>query len=295
MGIQYVGAYCTELEGDMVTVKSKPRLILPGEWYSEGTGFEGHEFFEASGIRKIGKKYYFIYSSLHKHDLCYAVSDYPDRDFKYCGVIISGADIGLSDTPRAFLGNNHGNIVQIGEEWYVFYHRQTGKGGARQACAEKIMINPDGSIDQVEITSQGLNSKPLIARGKYGSYIACNIFETEVEEDASSLCYKQEGADGEECAQYVCGMQKGSTVGYKYFDFDGEEKRITLTYKCDSNAVIEIRRDSEKGEICATVTLTSSAEWTDSIASLSIPRGNYAIYFTYRGNGNASLLEFEIN
>ena len=295
LGIQYIGAYCTELENDMVTVKTKPSLIAPGEWYSEGTGFEGHEFFEASGIRKIGEKYYFIYSSLHKHDLCYAISDYPDRDFKYCGVIISGVDMGLSDTPRAFIGNNHGNIVKIGDDWYIFYHRQTGKGGARQACAEKIKINPDGTIDQVEITSQGLCGKPLISRGRYGAYIACNIFETEIEDDASLLCYKQDGVDGEECAQYVCGMQNGSTVGYKYFEFNGEENNITLIYKSDTDAVIEVRRDSENGEICANVDLVPSIEWRNVTAALSIPSGVHALYFTCRGNGNVSLLEFEID
>lgn len=294
LGRQYVGAYCTELESDMLTVKGEAKLIAPGVNYAEGTSFHGNEFFEASGIRKIGDKYYFVYSSYRLHDLCYAISDYPDRDFKYGGVIISGADIGLSDAPRAFLGNNHGNIVKINEDWYVFYHRQTGKGGARQACAERIKINPDGSIDQVEITSQGLFAQPLIARGKHSAHIACNIFETSLDESSSMLSYKQEGADGEECAQYVDGMQEGSTVGYKYFNFDGKEKNITLTYKCDSASSIEVRADNENGNICANVNLAPTTEWTNATAELKIPRGTHAIYLTYRGNGVASILEFEI-
>ena len=294
LGRRYVGAYCTELESDMITVKGEAKLIVPGANYAEGTSFEQNEFFEASGIRKIGEKYYFVYSSHRLHDLCYAISDYPDRDFKYGGIIISNADIGLSDTPRAFVGNNHGNIVKIGDEWYVFYHRQTGKGGARQACAEKIKINPDGSIDQVEVTSQGLNGKPLVARGKHGAYIACNIFETAIEDKDSELCYKQDGIDGEECAQYVDGMTDGSTVGYKYFDFDGSEKKITLTYRCDSSSIVEVRRNSEKGEILTTVNLTPSTEWTKATVDLFDPSDACALYFTYRGNGKASLIEFEI-
>ena len=295
LGRQFVGAYCTELESDMITVKGEAKLIVPGEHYAEGTSFDGNEFFEASGIRKIGERYYFVYSSHRLHDLCYAISDYPDRDFKYGGVIISNADIGLSDTPRAFVGNNHGNIVKIGDEWYVFYHRQTGKGGARQACAEKIKINPDGSIDQVEVTSQGLSGKPLPARGVYGAYIACNVFETVLETKDSELCYKQEGTDGEECAQYIDGIQEGSTLGYKYLNFDGNEKKLTLTYKCDTDSVVEVRRDSERGELLAKVNLTPSTEWTSTTAKVQISRGIHAIYLTYRGNGKASLLEFEID
>ena len=294
LGREFKGAYCTELESDMITVKSKPRLIAPGTGYSEGTGFEGHEFFEASGMRKIGEKYYFVYSTVHKHDLCYAISDYPDRDFKYCGVIISGADIGLSEKPRAFVNNNHGNIVKIGEDWYVFYHRHSANGGTRQACAEKISINPDGTIDQVELTSQGLNGNPLRAREKYGAYIACNIFETLIEDEKSELCYKQDGADGEICAQYVSGMKDGSTIGYKYFEFDGAENKIALTYKCDSNAVLEVRRNSENGEMCAAVNLSPATEWTSVTADFKCPQGTHALYFTLRGNGAASLLDFEI-
>ena len=193
------------------------------------------------------------------------------------------------------MSNNHGNIVKVGEDWYVFYHRHTGKGGARQACAEKIKINPDGTIDQVEITSQGLFGGPLPARGVYGAYIACNIFELEKESTYSARSYKQDGKDGEECAQYIEGMTNGSTVGYKYFDFDGSEESITLMYKCDSASNIEVRAVNENGEVCANVNLTPSTEWRHATAELKIPRGTHAIYFIFRGEGAASMLEFEID
>ena len=38
--------------------------------YTHLTGFEGHEFFEASSIRKVGDTYYFVYSSILMHELC---------------------------------------------------------------------------------------------------------------------------------------------------------------------------------------------------------------------------------
>ena len=60
---------------------------------------------------------------------------------------------------------------------YIFYHRHTnGTWYSRQGCAEKIKINEDGTIPQVEITSCGLNNGPLIGKGEYPVYIACNIF-----------------------------------------------------------------------------------------------------------------------
>ena len=54
------GAMCTVLGPDMLTVKEAPRFVAPGVMYSEGSGFEGHEFFEAPSIRKRGNLYYFI-------------------------------------------------------------------------------------------------------------------------------------------------------------------------------------------------------------------------------------------
>ena len=56
-------------------------FVAPGCEYSAGTGFEGHEFFEAPSMRKIGDMYYLIYSSIVMHELCYAVSKDPTGAF----------------------------------------------------------------------------------------------------------------------------------------------------------------------------------------------------------------------
>lgn len=58
-----------------------------------------------------------------------------------------------------------------------FYHRHTnGTNYSRQACMEKITINEDGTIDQVEMTSCGPNNGPLRGFGEYPTYLACNLF-----------------------------------------------------------------------------------------------------------------------
>lgn len=141
-----------ELEEDMITLKEIPREMIPGGHHTDGTSFEGHGFFEASSIRKIGENYYFVYSSHKSHELCYAVSHYPDRDFTYGGTLVSNGDIGLSgrSMPTNIIGNNHGGMVCACGQWYIFYHRQTsGTEYSRQGCAEKIFFEADGSIRQV--------------------------------------------------------------------------------------------------------------------------------------------------
>jgi len=182
------------LGSDMLTIQEGPFQIIPGINVSKGTGFEGHEFFEASSIRKKGDTYYFIYSSFAMNELCYAVSKNPLGDFKYGGVIVSNADIGIDSykpaNKKMYHGNNnHGSIAEINGSWYIFYHRHTnGNEFSRQACLEPITINEDGSIKQVEMTSCGPNGKPLDGKGEYSAHIACNIFTMENKEAAIKPC-----------------------------------------------------------------------------------------------------------
>lgn len=63
------GAMVTILDKDMLTVKTAPKIIVPGSEYSKDTPYEGHAFFEAPSIRKRGDTYYFIYSSEVMHEL----------------------------------------------------------------------------------------------------------------------------------------------------------------------------------------------------------------------------------
>ena len=124
-----------------------------------------------------------IYSSIHGHELCYAISDKPDGGFVYGGTIISNGDIFLNGRTEEkslnYFGNNHGSIQKIRQQWYCFYHRQTNKHQfSRQACAERINIEKDGSIKQVEMSSCGLNGTPLMGKGEYEARIACNLISS---------------------------------------------------------------------------------------------------------------------
>jgi len=176
------GGMATLLASDMLTIVEEPVYIIPSGPYGAGTSYEGHEFFEAPSMRKIGDTYYLIYSSVHMTELCYAASKHPTKGFVYGGVIVSNCDLGIDSYKPAEkrmypYGNNHGSIANISGQWYIFYHRMTNDTWfSRQACVERIEVKPDGSIPQVEMTSQGASEKPLPAQGVYPAYIACNLF-----------------------------------------------------------------------------------------------------------------------
>ncbi|MBO4668006.1 MAG: family 43 glycosylhydrolase, partial [Bacilli bacterium] len=94
-GLSIDGGYGMELENDMKTIKKGSiKLLIPGEAKAKNTGYQGHGFYEASSMRKINNKYYYVYSSILSHELCYATSDSPLGDFTYKGTIVSIGDIG---------------------------------------------------------------------------------------------------------------------------------------------------------------------------------------------------------
>lgn len=290
-GIQ--GANVVRLAEDMLTVIDGPKRILPGQIDGAGTEFEGHAFFEASSIRKIGETYYYIYSSEVNHELCYATSRYPDRDFSYGGVIISNGDIGYQGRAEkdrlAMTGNNHGSIEQINGQWYIFYHRHTNKTSySRQGCAEPIEIKPDGSIAQVEMTSCGLNGGCLPAKGTYPAAIACNLTKGEmphisadgVKEDLPYITCKE----GE---RIIADFSDGSVAGYKYFDFEGT-CRIGVEFRGDAQGVLILRTGEDQGDVLGEIPVASTSDWQVGSAKICA-QGNKALYLEYTGAGRIDM------
>lgn len=289
---------CLELEADMKTVQGGEWVTIPGSSKAVGTEFEGHGFFEASSPRKIGGKYYLVYSSEESHELCYAVSDYPNRDFRYGGTIVSIGDIGYqgNTTPTNYTGNTHGGLVEIKGQWYIFYHRQTNRQKCcRQGCAEKVTILPDGHIPQVEITSCGLNDGPLQGVGTYEARIACNLsgkdgtfaYEAVREKDKNKLYpyFTQSGADREDTPdQYIANMTDGAWAGFKYFNFT-DLNMICIEIRGNCSGSVEIRIEKDAPPICVIAT-KPVADWAEFSAPVTaVPHGVHPLYLSYHGAG----------
>ena len=293
------------LEDDMLTVKEEARHIIP--YRVKGTDFEEHPFFEASSIRKIGDRYYFIYSSQQNHELCYATSKYPDRDFKFGGTIVSNGDVGLNDRKETdrlnMTGTTHGSIEQIDGQWYVFYHRLTHKSDySRQACAEKITIAPDGSIAQAEITSCGLNDGALEAEGVYPAVIACHLTNGHMPHGSNKIftesfpnCTHQ-GTD-----RFIGEIADGTLIRYKYFKISGSSQIVFgLTFRSEGKGVLEVYMEGEttktaetENEPCGIIEIASVKEWTKQTVMFDAPEGIYALTLKYKGNGQMELKEIK--
>ena len=303
------GGVVVELEKDMVTIKTEPKLIFP----KEGPGsFPNHEFFEASSIRKDGDKYIFVYSSRHNHELCYAVSGRPDGGFKFGGTLVDQGDMflnGNEDESKAlnYLGNTHGGMLKIGDQWYIFYHRQTNRHSySRQACAEKLVRNPDGSFRQAEVTSCGLNNGPLKGEGRYEARIACNLWSRDGvgRYDGSSPrkrleahpYFTQTGKDRENNGdQYIANMRDGAVAGFKYFEFKGlKSAAVELRGRAEGEFMLSCTSDFKTVAARIPVKVNDRC-FRDYQAPCVIPDGVQALYCGFFGRGSVDFRSIKLN
>ncbi|CAM3556521.1 family 43 glycosylhydrolase [Paenibacillus lupini] len=301
------GAMVTVLDSDMLTVIEEPVIVAPSEPYCKGSGFEGHAFFEAPSIRKRGNTYYLIYSSVVMHELCYATSQSPTRDFVYQGVIISNNDLHIdsykpADKPMFYGGNNHGSIIEVDEKWYIFYHRHTnGTNFSRQGCIEPIEFREDGTIIQAEMTSSGPNGELLEGKGEYPAYIVCNLFCRDEALytgapgewlDSRFPKITQDGKDEDEELGYIANMRDSSTAGFKYFRCERIRKiKIKVRGYCRGDFEIKTSWD---GPVLARIPVEFTNVWKEYSTNIVIPDGIQALYFTYKGMGGASLASFTL-
>lgn len=288
-----MGANTFTLADDMLTVNSEVRRIVEGQFATApDSGFYGHAFYEASSIRKINGVYYFIYSSENSNELCYAVSRFPDKDFVYGGTIISNGDVGYEGRKNEdrlnMTGNNHGSIEYVNGEYYIFYHRQTNRSTfSRQACAERITIAADGSIAQVECTSEGIGQGHLKAEGKYPAAVCCNLTNgqmphctnTEIEDDIPYIT--QTGNE-----VYIANIGDGTRFTYKYFEFRGKIGLCLATRGKGKGCFTVL----VNGKAASKIAVEPDCDWNTYTAEFSAEE-DAELTFEYRGTGKRDVSE----
>lgn len=281
-------SYGAELDPEtMCTLKEGTEIV---EGMISGSKEEGvFRFFEASSMRKIEDKYVFVYSRVtaegefglpaSNYTLAYAYGDSPLGPWTYGGTIIDGRAREIDENGNVIAsahvaGNTHGGICKIKDQWYVFYHRQTGTNEyARQAMVAPITVKVEkGKGGKVEISEGEYNSEGFSLNGLeplevHPAAMACwytgpkvalheypnNIF-------FGSYIASGYGTDDKFEAPYalrnninpVVNNTDGSIVGYKYFNFDSTAGRKNL--ELIINAVPE--------GIDGTITVMADRPWT---------------------------------
>ncbi len=308
--LEIPGGMVVRLADDMHTIIGKPKCTANGCDTCKGTPYEAHPFFEASSIRHYGEWYYLVYSSLHGHELCYGMAKTPEGPFAYKGILHSNGDLGLNGNtlPTNYTGNNHGGLVKIGDSFYIFGHRHThGTAYSRQGVAEKIRMNPDGTFEQAELTSCGLNGGALKAEGTYSSYIACHLTGPDRSKVGQVVMTSPGGGElilpeempyitEEPCEvgehglrPYIRNLRAGAVCGFKYFDFGAGVGSITVTVR--GEGVIGLA--SGPAEKALSEAAFSSENWSDVSLCAEGLTGVQPVYFhIISGKGDISGFQF---
>lgn len=320
-GHEIKGCFVLELDQDMLTVISEPKVLLSANWTRKEPNF-----FEGASIRHIGDWYYLVYPATDMTGLNYAMSKYPDRDFVHKGRLHSTSDIGFEGrkiTQCVYpIGNNHGGLVCVEGQWYVFDHRMTnGSQWNRQGIAEPVWIKENGTFEMVEATSCGLNNGPLRGKGTYPAYICCNLLGkkklgfrnpmggpkvTQTGEDyVPQDPVEQEVTGDTECnapVSYIKDITKGCQIGYKYFEMT-DTTHLTLWVR-NAKGKLQIL-DQIDGNVIAEAKLTEGSDWTTSELDFDPNKIIAAqkdgsikkcpLFLRYQGAGSMEMLSFTLN
>ena len=327
----FCSSFCGELNPDMATLKEGTfHAHELGHCNNLWAGEEEHidhqdAFFEASSPRKILGKYVWIYSKRYDHDvpelgvyepcngfLSYKWSDSPLTGYRFGGDFsFNGGEILPQKDGTGVMtyrwGNNHGSLVEVNGQWYVFYHRHTGTDEfARQGLMEPVDVaqGPDGAIyigritynEQgepvsscpVEMTSQGPHIQGLDARAVISAGYACHIYGGSQPAYPVPVYEKQE-----DVSSPVTHLTDGVTVGFRYLQFGTmPPKTVTIKGKAEKPMTISLRMDRYNGrEIARAQVLPGEYQVTAGITAGMI--GKRAVYFAFASREDGLLGDFD--
>lgn len=262
---------------------SKDMLSIEGAVHDSLLTYNTHFFNEGSSVRKRNGIYYLVYGSHSRHGesncatLDYATATSPLGPYTYRGVIIDnwGSDRNLV--------NNHGCIAEIDGQWYIAYHRPTHASGTmRKACLEPITFNPDGTIPEVEMTTQGIGG-PISPFYRMDAARACLL--------SGNVLVAVRRPDNDIPVEYLSGIRDDDHAYWKYYDFTGTDvNRFTCkTWGQNRAAKIEIRLDSPEGEllgVCDLAAMNGEVAYAVHETKIKLVTGKHALVLVFKAVGS---------
>ena len=248
-----------------------------------------HHFHEGSYVVKRGPYYYFLFADISRRgrptSLGYAMSTQPLGPYEYKGIIIDnyGCD------PETW--NNHGSLVEYKGQWYVLYHRSSHRSRTmRMACIEPITFNADGTINEVEMTSQGA-APPLDAFARTDAFRACLMHGAAI--GVSPEAPPQPSPKGEGVTLAVAspspfgegwgGAPDGTSPWalWRYLDFGRGAHRLTLCLEAHAEGKIVVLADSLNGRRLGEVNVKAQDGWQEVSMRIRKIRGVHALYLSF--------------
>ncbi|HEV8511829.1 MAG TPA: family 43 glycosylhydrolase [Cyclobacteriaceae bacterium] len=257
--------YGAKLKNDMLELAMEPKTL--GELPTKGLK-EGPFMFERNGI------YYLTYPHVENkiERLEYATGDNPLGPFKFAGVIMDESPIGC--------WTNHHSIIQIKNQWFLFYHHNDYSpkfDKARSVRIDSLFFNPDGSIKKVTPTFRGVgitDGRQNIQLDRY----------TQIDDKGASIAFV-------DSLHTFLGWKTvlkapGAWVKYNAVDLGkGLIKKISVR-AISNGGILQVRTDGLNGTVVAEMKIPASKDWTVTKATLlKVKSGVRNIVVVLKGSG----------
>lgn len=279
--------YFVKLNEDMISyngeIKKIPNTI---ESFGKRQGKEDllrpTTYEEGPWLYKRNKLYYLIFAGgpISEH-IGYSTSKSITGPWKYQGIVMPTQ--GGSFT-------NHPGVIDFKGQSYFFYHNgalPAGGGFTRSVCVEELTFQPDGKINQINMT-EGI---------KKGLKTINPYLKTEAETIAWSKDIKS--MQNEQVGVFITAMKNDAFTKVRDVDFgkEGTSKftaRIGTTH--NSNVSMEIRLDKVDGELIGTIQVPMTGgndRWALVKSDVKKVSGIHDLYFVFKGKASSQILYFD--
>lgn len=243
-------------------------------------------FFEASYIHKYNNNYYFSYETLPSAGLNiqYGMSSSPMSGYTWNGAVL---------TAPSNNNNNQAAFFSYQGVWYAAYHNRYLSGGSvyqRNCCLDRLYYNPDGTIQTVNCTQDGLTQLHYL-----------NPYD-QVEGETMA---GESGINTEPCTEGgmdVGYIQNGSWIRVRGVDFgSGASSFIARVASATSGGNIELRLDHTNGTLVGTCPVSGTGgwqTWTTRSCAVSGASGVHDLYLRFTGGSgylfNVNWWQFQV-
>lgn len=279
------GGYATEI------FRAKPRQLIRSKLFG---GRKDAHFVNGPSIREVDGRFVLSYYATGDggfNGLYYAVADKPEGPFAPKGPLVSLGNVRLRGQTAAtdHVGNIHGGMFHVDDQWYQIYHRQTRSG--RSACAVPLTRTADGGFEHAEHTSMGFSTQPLDAFHRWPAYMACHLTDRKGASGKNAPVIVQRDYDNPEgVLPVVSSLRAGSVVGYKYFDFGthpASAARVNIQIRPTGLGRVDVVLDDPRSaQPIATIEIDGPiGAWAAYSATLREVSGVHAVYLIARPEG----------
>jgi hypothetical protein len=94
---------------------------------------------------------------------------------------------------------------------------------------------------------------------------------------------------------FVTNITDTSLVGFRYLEFDGTEKEMTITLRGEGKGEVTVYIDDENTAVLKNFRIAvNSTEWIDISGPVEIKPGRYPLRFVFSGDGSLEMNSFTI-